>query len=186
MPDAAFKKLFVHIKRTGNYEPVVVRKHPDQDGRFQIINGHHRVKALQQLQAESVDCVIWDIDDDEAGILLLTLNRLQGRDDVLKKSELIKKLSRRFDIKELSKQLSQSRKSIEHLKHLDTSITKIAAVVPQFLIPLVFYFDDQQKHLVERAIAVQTAEYNEGTGAQKKAKAVVAICEKYLQASKGA
>ncbi|MCK4998837.1 MAG: ParB/RepB/Spo0J family partition protein [Anaerohalosphaera sp.] len=185
MPKTSFNKLLAHIKRSGNYEPLVVRKHPVQNGSFQILNGHHRLKALQKLQVESADCVVWDVDDDEANILLLTLNRLQGKDDIYKKAELIKQLSERFDIKHLISQLNQSRKNIEHLMRLNTSINRTAPAVPQFLTPFVFYFDDGQKQLVEKAIAAATEPQTNSTGAQRKAKAVAAICEKYLQTQEG-
>ena len=53
MSDSTFRKLVRNIERTGLYEPIVVRPHPDEKDhsatadKFQIINGHHRVKALE-------------------------------------------------------------------------------------------------------------------------------------------
>ncbi len=173
MSGGVFKKLMGHIKRTGNYEPAVVRRHPEREGCFEILNGHHRVKALRQLGYEKVDCVVWDVDDDEALILLGTLNRLSGGDEVYRKSELIKKLSRSFGAKQLAMMLPDSAKTIERLKNL-----MAPAVLPKvkaFLNPLVFFVTDEQKMIVDEAIASAVDPGMQGTTAQKRAWAVVEI-----------
>ena len=35
------QKLRRHIERTGRYEPLTVRPHPSEEGKFQVINGHN-------------------------------------------------------------------------------------------------------------------------------------------------
>jgi len=55
-----FARLVRNIERTGRYEPLVVRRQGDG---FQIINGHNRWLALKQLGCQSVDAVVWDLDD---------------------------------------------------------------------------------------------------------------------------
>ncbi|MDI6450139.1 ParB/RepB/Spo0J family partition protein [Anaerobaca lacustris] len=78
MSRAAFGKLMRHIKRTGYYEPLVVRPHPHKRGSFQILHGHHRCEALRRLGHETAQAVVWNVDDEQADILLATLNRLAG------------------------------------------------------------------------------------------------------------
>ena len=68
-------KLRRHIESTGRYEPLVVRPHPTEDGRFQVINGHHRLQVLKALGHTKARCVIWEVDDDQARLYLATLNR---------------------------------------------------------------------------------------------------------------
>ena len=63
MSSDKFGKLVRNIERTGRYEPLVVRPHPAKAGFFEIINGHHRSKALAKLGRERADCVVWDVDD---------------------------------------------------------------------------------------------------------------------------
>ena len=65
MSDATFRKLVRNIEQTGLYEPIVVRPHPKKKDCFEIINGHHRVKALAKLGRKEADCVVWDIDDEQ-------------------------------------------------------------------------------------------------------------------------
>ena len=40
------QKLRRHIERTGRYEPLTVRPHPYEEGKFQVINGHNRLRVL--------------------------------------------------------------------------------------------------------------------------------------------
>ena len=172
---SAFKKLASHIGRSGNYEPIVVRRHPKRDGCFEIINGHHRKKALEELGTKAADCLIWDVSDEETLILLSTLNRLSGNDDLHKKSELIKQLSRRLNIKELSKMLPDSRKSIEHLKALGRTRRKVALLNKCMLNATVFFLTDEQKQIVDSALKEAIDPGIKGTGAQKRAWAIVEI-----------
>ena len=108
MGKSSFNKLKEHIRVTGNYEPIVVRVHPEVKGAYQILNGHHRVKALTALGVKVADCVVWDVDDEGALVLLATLNRLVGSDVLERKSELIKSLSKSLDVKQLMKMLPET------------------------------------------------------------------------------
>ena len=105
MSDKTFAKLVRNIERTGRYEPIIVRirdrnrdtsplvthqssiaqrksKDDANTTQYEIINGHHRVKALRQLGIKTADIVIWDVNDEETDILLTTLNRLSGSDEL--------------------------------------------------------------------------------------------------------
>lgn len=121
MPPDAFEKLVAHIGRTGNYPPVIVRPslpHPDH---YEILDGHHRARALQQLNFTSVDCIIWNnVDDDEALILLTTLNRLHGSDDLTKRASLVKQLADRFGRQQLAALLPDTSKALDQLLRMST------------------------------------------------------------------
>ena len=54
---------------------------------FQIINGCHRCRALAKLGKKKAECVVWDVDDEQTDILLATLNRLGGKDELEAKVE---------------------------------------------------------------------------------------------------
>ena len=179
MSEVTFKKLLRHIKRAGNYEPIIVRRHPGRRGCFEIINGHHRAKALGKLGYTEADCVVWDVDDDEVLMLLATLNRLGGNDELNKKSELFRSLSERFRIKELVKQLPESSKSIKRLSDLMKPVGIPKFEQEAFLIPVVFFLADEQKRIVDEALS-SAIELNAGTRAQKMAKGIVKVAETFL------
>ena len=152
MSKQTFEKLKTHIKQTGNCEPLIVRKHPEIENHFEIINGHHRADALRQIGETFADCVVWNVDDDQARVLLATLNRLGGKDELAAKIELIKNLSEKFNIKELAKLLPDTKQAIEKLKDITKPLPGIADNSKLFLNTLVFLLDDAQIKIVESAL----------------------------------
>ncbi len=188
MSDATFRKLVRNIERTGLYEPIVVRPHPDEKDhsatadKFQIINGHHRVNALEQLGRYEADCVVWDVDDEQTAILLTTLNRLAGSDTPAKKIELLKKLTQRMGTAQLAKLLPQTAKQIERLANLKLTVMPLKAQAEQFAIPLVFFVTKQQQGVIEEALSSieNLISNNEITKAQRRAAAITAIAGHYL------
>lgn len=112
------EKVKQHIMRTGNYEPLTVRPHPAENGKFQVINGHHRLKVLKDLGHETVACTIWNIDDDQTRLYLATLNRLAGKDIPERRAYLLEQLLESFAIEDLSELLPESQKELEELTRL--------------------------------------------------------------------
>ncbi|MFH1370502.1 MAG: ParB/RepB/Spo0J family partition protein [Planctomycetota bacterium] len=182
MSETTFRKLVRNIERTGLYEPIVVRPHPKKKDYFQIINGHHRVKALEKLGRKVADCVVWDVDDEQTAILLATLNRLTGSDEPAKKIELLKELKERFGSLELSKLLPQTRRQIEQLTNLKLSAVPVRPAGEIFAIPLVFFVSRQQKDVIEKALSSieERVSSNEMTKAKRRAIALTTIAGQFL------
>lgn len=80
MDSKTLKKLRRHIERTGEYEPLTVRPHPYEKGKFQVINGHQRLRVLRALGRPEVSCTVWGMDDNQARLYLATPNRPSGTD----------------------------------------------------------------------------------------------------------
>ncbi len=85
MPANLLAKLAGHIEKSERYPPIIVRLLGDGDG-YQILDGHHRVMALRKIGRAEACCVVWEVGDDEALVLLATLNQLRGGDDVFKRA----------------------------------------------------------------------------------------------------
>jgi len=179
-----FEKLKRHIKQTGNYEPLIVRQHPEIENAFQIINGHHRADALKQIGETFADCVEWDVDDDQARILLATLNRLGGKDELSIKAELIKSLSEKFSTKELGKLLPDAKQAIERLKDITKPPAQFAEDSKAFLNTLIFFLNDEQIKIVDDALEKATQQSLERkrqeTKSEKMADAITRIAQQYL------
>ena len=124
LPEGRLKKLVEHIRATGRYPPLIVR--PAGKKEFQIIDGHFRAAALRQLGFDEARCDIWEVDDDEARILLLTLNRLIGRDDPRMRGELLKNLETACAIKTLAKKLPEDIRKIRKLIELTQPPAQLA------------------------------------------------------------
>ncbi|PKL48750.1 MAG: hypothetical protein CVV39_03925 [Planctomycetes bacterium HGW-Planctomycetes-1] len=179
-----FEKLKRHIKQSHNYEPLIVRKHPEIEEHFQIINGHHRAEALKQIGQTFADCVEWDINDDEARLLLATLNRLGGKDELAAKAALYKNLSGKFSVAELVKLLPDDRQTIEKLKDIAKPPAGFEEDKKAFLNTLVFFLDDAQietvENALEKAAPPSLERKRQENKSEKMAKAITVISTDYL------
>ena len=85
-----FKKLKKGISRTldqsGEIPPIVVRRSTQEKGKYEIIDGYHRWKALGELKQARVDVFVLKVDDATARILTNTLNYLRGTPDRAKQA----------------------------------------------------------------------------------------------------
>jgi hypothetical protein len=102
------KKLRRHIERAGRYEPLTVRPHPGEDGKYQVINGHNRLRILRALNHKTAHCIVWNIDDNQTRLYLATLNRLLGSDVPERRATLLENLFGAFDNDELSTLLPEN------------------------------------------------------------------------------
>lgn len=68
------------IRERGIDTPTIVRK--KDDGRYEMISGHRRMYASKLLGLEKVPCVVKDLSDDEATIIMVDSN-LQQRKQLL-------------------------------------------------------------------------------------------------------
>ena len=68
----ALKELADSINENGLLEPLVVRK--KENGRYEMLSGHRRKKALELIGATEAICNIKDLSDEEAIILMVDSN----------------------------------------------------------------------------------------------------------------
>jgi len=179
LSQAKFRKLVRQIERTGQYEPVVVRRHPLKRGAYQILNGHHRVRALRQLGRTRADCVVFRADDTQALVYLATLNRLSGRDNVTLKARLIETLCRRYSSGDLARSLGDSRQTIEKLaafaqqQSIETAGTKPA------LVPMTFFVSEADHAMLCEAFDKAAGDPAGGTRTQRRVEALKRMAEAF-------
>ena len=151
MPKRLFGRLVAHIETTGNYPPIIVRPlddagddttddQPANGRRYQILDGHHRVRALQQLGQIEARCEIWQVDEAQALVLLATLNRLEGADDPFRRASLLRELEQHMDRSQLARLLPEREKEIESLLALEKQAPMPLPAVPQEQLPVAVYF----------------------------------------------
>ncbi|MHC4132312.1 MAG: ParB/RepB/Spo0J family partition protein [Planctomycetota bacterium] len=180
-----FGKMMRHIKRTGLYEPLVVRPMPGRKEYYQVINGHHRLKALEELGYRECDCVVWEVDDEETEILLLTLNRLGGRDKLSEKLRVLKRLNKVHGVKELGRLLPQSAKQIERLVDLKKpEVSLNEGVKKNFVQAAVFFVDEGQERVIEEAILHANKGEKGAARAVRRGTALAEIACRYIQSIK--
>jgi ParB/RepB/Spo0J family partition protein len=175
-----FAKLVRNIKRTGRYEPIVVRPHPNERGCFQIINGHHRCRALEQLDHTTAQVVVWNVDDEQTDLLLLSLNRLHGRDLLEKKLAVLRRLSGRMASRDLARLVPQTRGQLERLiglKPLSRTLTRQAEA---FAVPVVFFVSKDQQQAIEDALSLADGAETTATRSARRAAALTRIADDFV------
>ncbi len=186
MPEELRAKLLAHIRRTGRYPFVVVRPHPEEPERFEILDGHHRIEILRELGHDEARCDVWQVDDREAKLLLGTLNRLEGQDVPVRRAQLIHELLAELSPGDLAGLLPETDKQIEELEALlqfpaDEIAELLAAeaerserVLPRVL---TFVVSAEQEELIERAVEAAS----DGTvGRDRKARGLTNLATHFL------
>ena len=70
--DADMEKTVESIQEFGVLQPAIVR--PDSDGGYEILSGHRRHHACQIAGLQALPCIVRDLDDDAATILMVDSN----------------------------------------------------------------------------------------------------------------
>ncbi len=187
MPEEFQAKLRAHIKRTGRYPFLVVRPHPDEVGKYQVLDGHHRVAILRELGHTEARCDVWEVDDREAKLLLATLNRLQGQDQPMRRAQLLHELLGEMSVDDLAGLLPETDKQIEELHALlEFPADEVAALLEaeaeqaEKVLPRVMSFvvTPEQEELIEEAIELAS----DGTpGRDRKAKGLTNLARRFMK-----
>jgi len=128
MPADRRAKLARHIEATGHYPPLIVRpwraSEPDgattDEPAYQLLDGHHRAAVLRELGHDTAQCEVWEVDDDQALMLLATLNRLNGADDPHRRAALLDQLAarNRQGASDLARWLPETRRQLKRYRDL--------------------------------------------------------------------
>ena len=187
MPEDLREKLKAHIRRTGRYPFVVVRPHPEEPGRFEILDGHHRVEILRELGHTEARCDVWNVDDREARLLLATLNRLEGQDSPIRRAQLIHELLGEMSLPDLAGLLPETDKQLEELESLlQFPAEEIAALLAEQaaeqekVLPrvLTFVVSPEQEELIDRAVELAS----DGTeGRDRKARGLTNLARNFME-----
>jgi hypothetical protein len=191
MPDHLLAKLQAHLARTGRYEPLVVRPlgagAPSRESsagegtrdltvaarnggapgpRYQILNGHHRARALGALGHSHARCDVWEVDDDEARLLLATLNRLEGRDDPSRRAALVARLAEGRPPADLARLLPEPADALARLRKLAEPPPEPAdpASAPPLPRAMTFFLSPDQEALVRKALRAAGVQVRGGCG----------------------
>ena len=189
MPEDLREKLKAHVKRTGRYPFLVVRPHPEEPGKFQVLDGHHRVEVLRELGHTDARCDVWDVNDREAKLLLATLNRLQGQDVPIRRAELLHELLGEMSLDDLAGLLPETDKQLEELHALlEFPAEEIAALLEEQaaeaekVLPRVMSFvvTPEQEEIIEQAVELAS----DGTpGRDRKARGLMNLAKRFLEKS---
>ena len=86
--DPDYEKLKQSIEKFGHVQPIVWNERTGN-----VVGGHQSLKVLMDLGYTEADCVVVDLDDSEEKTLNIALNKISGRWDIDKLSELMDELA---------------------------------------------------------------------------------------------
>ena len=151
--DKAMVELSESIAKVGVLMPALVR--PKEDGGYEMIAGHRRKFASQYANIETMPCIVRNLSDDEAAIIMVDTNlrqrenllpsekafaykmkldamKRQGLRTDLTSTPLVEKLS----VAELGKEYNESRETVRRYIRLTELIPQILDMVDNDLIAL--------------------------------------------------
>jgi ParB-like chromosome segregation protein Spo0J len=190
MNEAEFSALISEIKLNGFLQPIVTRickcEIISKEHRI-ILGGEHRWRAAQhpEIAMKEVPCIDVDLNDEDAKLLMVNLNRIHGNFIPLKLAGLLIDLNKKIPSEELQKRLYVSKEDLIHIIYpraaesikvnttnpaIKESGTKQLKETQLFSIALTREQYDKVTETLEHVIAEQKC---------KKAEALVLICEKY-------
>lgn len=106
---AAERRLLASLGETGQQSPVIVVA-ASEAGRYVVVDGHKRVRALRRLKADVVKAAVWELPEAQA---LTTAYQLwaQGRRDAFEEGWLVAELHREFkwSLGEIAERLVRSK-----------------------------------------------------------------------------
>jgi len=187
MSKELFDKLKKEIKRKGMIVPLVVRR--IRKSNFQIIDGEHRFKIAKELGFKSLPCIVVEMDEKEAKLKTIQLNRLRGEDEPELLARLLKELNLEMELKELSVLLPFNQVEIEQsLKLIESRVfggedeeerKRLAREIEEMKRERIFsvVVSEEEKGKIEQAIYL--AQMESGIDL-KPGSALARICEGYL------
>lgn len=182
------EKLIKDIKRVGSNEdqPILVRKHPKEKDKYQIIDGEHRWTACTELGYPEVFVKITELDDKDAILKTISMNKLRGEMDTLRLAEIMHLLKETYGVtfEEIEDRLGyteQELKGFEELLGFDfEQYNEHPPEVPEDEDSLFVKFElectEEQKMSYEEAIQKCIDE----VGIEGRAEALAVICKEFL------
>ncbi len=177
-------KLAANIGKSRKYPPLVVR--PLATRRHQTLDGEQRCKALRSLGETHAWCYVWPCSDEEALVLLATLNRLEGMDVPGKRAALIAELQQHESLAELARLLPEDEGQLEQtLALLDLDVDALVERLTEEAeratasAPVLFSFAvaPGEAPLVEEALGAAMAKLE---GTNRRGRAFVEIVRTYV------
>ena len=89
MPDERFRRLVESIRKIGFVQHVLVRE--KEGARYEIVDGHHRRRAMAEIGETSIPSVVLENGDDPA-LVSLAMNRLRGETDLAVAGQMLSDL----------------------------------------------------------------------------------------------
>lgn len=111
-----FHELVESVRAEGVLSPLIVRVHPREKGYYEILAGHRRQRAAVKAELATVPCIIQNVDDDTAKLIVVSSNKQRSFADMLP-SEIAWSLKMEYDaLKSQGKRTDLQRELEQYLR----------------------------------------------------------------------
>lgn len=120
LDEGGMRALKDELAVRGFVAPCLVWPHPQEDGKYQLIDGEHRWRVAGELGHETVPCVV-DRHTDETQVLvhLISSNRLQGQPVPARVAHLLAELRKEVPESELRDRINLSQATLANYLALE-------------------------------------------------------------------
>lgn len=152
--DSELKQIMDSIKNNGFFDPVLIR--PTENGRYEMVSGHRRMKACQMLGLKTIPSHIRNLSDDEATIIMVDSNLKR---EVILPSEKAYAYKMKMDaLNHQGKTLSPMGTKSESVSEINDSKTQVFRYIRlTYLIPELLKFVDNNVLKESPAMALRPA-----------------------------
>lgn len=113
-------ELAESIRENGLLQPLVVRPAPGAEGRFELVAGERRLRAIRSLEWEDVAAVVRDVSDETLLVLALVENLQREALNPLEEAEGYRTLAESFDLtqEEIARSVGKERSTVANMLRL--------------------------------------------------------------------
>ena len=174
--DEQLTDLAARIKQIGLLNPIIVRPSKNENGKYEILSGRNRTKAVMMNGDKEIEALIRNVEDDEAAMIMLNAN-LGQRENLLPsekakaykmESEILNRNGKRpestfsnnwksFDARKIiAEKHAESKASVSNYIQLAHLIPELLMLVDEKKLPILsgveisYLIDREQKFLLER------------------------------------
>jgi|GEM_PF-5977788 ParB family chromosome partitioning protein len=122
--EASIESLAATIHERGLLQPIIVRKLPEDEQKYEIIAGERRFRAVKHLGHTAISAVVRnDVNDHELAILALVENLQREELSIVEKVKAIAALKKDFpETDSVAKEIGVSRKTIERYNRINKAM----------------------------------------------------------------
>jgi len=91
-----FEALTTEVKANGMPQPILVRPHPEKEGKFEIVDGEHRWKSSRIAGKKRIAVVVVPYTETEAKVRTLAMNGLRGQNIPIRLARLLVDLHKEY------------------------------------------------------------------------------------------
>ena len=118
--DAALRELANSIRHQGMIQPIVIRKHPDQIGKYELVAGERRWRAAQLANLDTLPALLRTINENNAATIALIENIQREDLSPLEEATALQQLIIKFDLthEQVANAIGRSRPAVSNLLRL--------------------------------------------------------------------